>query len=301
MRMSKIDPWFGAGVAALTSIVLAATFSAFSSFNSYRELQDRALVETAVLSPTEAFEKAAKLCNTEVPSERTRCLFEFEASQKSEVRAQHDLIAQQEMSRWSFGVLLIGLFSAFFSAGGLIALVWTFRETRKMTQAQDRAYVTICDGVIHLDPTYGLIYRLEVHNSGNTPATFVQAQLSLTIDSPDKNDRTVGVSTTFNIVDELNEVPAKAGGTFVSGHIEEVLSLPDGLTMSHGSHYRKTGTIVQEDGDDTFLARIEVSGVVVYYDVFDGQHTPQVRQYSMSLEDDGWRLRDQNVFSRFGV
>jgi hypothetical protein len=67
------------------------------------------------------------------------------------------------------------------------------------------------------------------------------------------------------------------------------------------SHYRKTGTIIgtgeiEEDGVD---ARIDVSGTVTYFDVFGGQHILQVRQYSMSLDDDGWSLRDTTSSLRF--
>jgi hypothetical protein len=293
--------WLGYLATTLIGFLFLAAIAARSEFIEYDNQQAVKRAQSSVVDQETAFDTAQLFCAELPPSQRANCFQEFKRDHVAEVRAQADLAAQQDMAVWSFGVLLVSLFGLFFSAGGFVALVWTFRETRKMTQAQDRAYLVIGTARIFLDPTYGLTYGLEVRNSGNTPATFVTANLSLSITYPDPSDRMVARKDAYTIGDALNEVPAKAVGHMHSGHIAAILSLPEGLLASHGSHYRKTGTIIgtgdtEEDGID---ARLDVVGTVSYFDVFGGEHKLQVRQYSMSLEDDAWTLRDKSSFVEF--
>lgn len=67
-----------------------------------------------------------------------------EEGQYSEVM----LRAQQEIALWTYGGFLSSLFALASSVGGLVALVWTFRETRKLTQSQQRAVLEIEGGAI---------------------------------------------------------------------------------------------------------------------------------------------------------
>lgn len=301
MRITKVKPWFSYVASAVVGASLMAAVHSFLEFSAYEELQAFKRAQTEAPNEIVVFEEAEQLCASLPESQRFHCFKEQALNHRSELRAQADLIAQQDMALWAFGVLLISLFGFFVSAGGFGALVWTFMETRKMTRAQDRAYLLIGPARIFHDPTYGLTYALEVQNSGNTPATFVSAKLVMTITYPDQTDHTIARTDQHTIVCALNEVSAKDRGYLDSGHISAILTLPDSLLVSHGSHYRKTGTIIgtgdlEEDGID---ARIDVAGNVIYFDVFGEQHELRVHQYSMSLEDDNWGLRNSSSFSMF--
>jgi hypothetical protein len=302
MRITKNQQsWLGYAAVLFVVLLIASAFSARKEFVEYKWLQKSRLEQTAAILDEDAVEAAGRICFALRAEQKAKCVEEYRQMRVADLRSQADLAAQQDMALWSLGALIVGLFALTFNAGGFLALVWTFRETRKMTEAQDRAYLIIGASQIFQDPTYGLTYGLEVRNFGNTPAASISAKLVLSITFPDPNDHTEALVETYKISDVLDEVPAKASGHLHSGHLSAILSLPEALLVSHGSHYRKTGTIIgtgeiEEDGVD---ARIDVSGTVTYFDVFGGQHILQVRQYSMSLDDDGWSLRDTTSSLRF--
>ena len=295
MRYSKESTSWNTALVFVVAVVLGAGFFAYREFKAYSWDLSYQSEKSSLPIDTEVSKRMAAVCQDKQYTNKIVCFDEYQRSYRAEIRSQNDLIAQQDMAVWAFGVFLVTTLGLFFSAGGVAALVWTFRETRKMTQAQDRAYLRIEQGHLQHDPTYGLSYSLQIHNSGNTPATFIEARLILTIVSPASNDPSKACEQTYNLECELYELAAKATDYLRSGRVEAILVLPEGLLVSHGSHYRKTGTVIETDdpSETGVIARVTVEGLVTYFDVFGGEHKLSVSQFSMSLEDDQWTLRQQ--------
>ncbi|RYD86060.1 MAG: hypothetical protein EOP84_00370 [Verrucomicrobiaceae bacterium] len=75
------------------------------------------------------------------------------------------------------GVLAFTALQFVTGAFGLVALVWTFSEQRKMTEAQSRAYIEITGASYETHPGYrGATLRIGVKNVGLTPAQQVRVE-----------------------------------------------------------------------------------------------------------------------------
>ncbi len=75
--------------------------------------------------------------------------------------------------QWTFWMMVTGAASAVFAACSVAGLLWTFREQRKLTHAQERAIVGIVKGTALADTlldsqTYEL--KLHLRNTGRTHA-----------------------------------------------------------------------------------------------------------------------------------
>lgn len=171
------------GVIAVFVVAVAVTASAVSSYRQ-QHVDERADAS----NPKEgaAHQNAILYCRALPSEEQVRCAKEYVETEKANARAEYDLRAQQEMSEWALGVLFISAFGLFFSACGLAALVWTFREQRKLTQNQSRAYPEIVEAGLRadgIDITTGIAhYRIDIQirNNGETPALNVRLQLEMT-------------------------------------------------------------------------------------------------------------------------
>jgi hypothetical protein len=211
------------------------------------------------------------------------------------------LRAQQWTAEYAYGALILGGFGLVASIGSVAALIWTFREQRKLTQSESRAYLTAGRGEVAVNGTYGLMYRLWLKNYGNTPAEQVVFEGEVVVvEQKPGAPRGVAVETRAPIGFELNEI---AAGAIVFGDLwaHDILDLPNGLKVSQGSHYRRMGTPIgtgapEEDGVEEVL---RISGKLSYFDVFDQKHVIDVSQWTYSLEDDGW-LRGTGRMENFG-
>lgn len=132
--------------------------------------------------------------NLATPEELVDCVRKEAAAQYKQQREDADLYAQQDMAAFAHGLLWFAGLSFLTGAGGLAALVWTFREQRKLTQSEARAYVrvsklkTIKDG-----PQTGWL-EFVVANDGKTPAQNVWMQFTTLIETGE-----IGKETTEEI------------------------------------------------------------------------------------------------------
>lgn len=174
-------------VAVLVAGVYAGLAGYWLSTNRSQNASERAYV----ISPDDENTRAevARRCGGPVPAPPDACVREVEESVERLQRERADLKAQQEVAEWTFATALIALAALFLSAGGVWALVWTFREQRLLTINQTRAYLeliaahytaqrwaSVDDGELEhqqIDVT------LTLHNSGTTPALGVGLMLTL--------------------------------------------------------------------------------------------------------------------------
>lgn len=121
------------------------------------------------------------------------CIIEIEQSERSNYRAEQDLHAQRYMMVWAFFMTLVSFLTAGIAAAGLYWIRATLIETREavraaddavavtrdLGQAQVRAYITIesCTVVFDTEKS-NLGFRIQVKNSGNSPARGIQVEFT---------------------------------------------------------------------------------------------------------------------------
>jgi len=121
-------------------------------------------------------EQLARSCQNLPAIETIVCAIKYLNENRAEARGQLDLVAQQDMAFWALLLLLLTGLGLFLSAGGVVALVWTFWETRLQTRLESCPYLITHKCLVskiwdRKDPNfYQLAIEFEVNNCGNTPA-----------------------------------------------------------------------------------------------------------------------------------
>lgn len=146
-------------------------------------------------------EDVERWCGGLLATERLTCAAQQGEAEAAKKRSQYDLKAQQEMAEWALLVVVASVISLFVSIGGLGALVWTFREQRKLTESQSRAYIEVITGRTSITE-YGWSIEVTVMNTGQTPAFDVKMSAnarffarSNTQNKPDKAKIIYGVGS----------------------------------------------------------------------------------------------------------
>lgn len=168
------------------------------------------------------------------------CMVEQAKAEHEEKHAEANLKTQQDVALWSLILMILGVVGAFLSAAGVALLIWTFREQRKLTITQSRAWV----GLLGFKSTpigteempNGYLIKFEWKNTGSSPAT--------------KTDCRV----------------ARGMGLFVAGETPEI-ALPDSLATAAAFGV----------GMAIFAGVIEVSKAEVAILVMDGRKNVMVR------------------------
>lgn len=153
---------------------------AFISYQREHEIQRAEQSDYSTVTAKEYFH----LCVDENPSTKRpiswlECAIDAVTANKEDQRAGYDLRAQQDMALWAFSILLVSIIGVIVSIGGLIGLFWTLRETRRIGQAQVRAYPAITRGRIKVSPDKAVFVSTEIKNFGQSPvregAVYAQA------------------------------------------------------------------------------------------------------------------------------
>ena len=143
----------------------------FQNYRAKQISQRLTLDQSWVLVSEVQLEECAEL---EV-REEVRCIISSALVSRKKEMAEYDLIAQQDMASWALVVLMLSTLSLLVSMGGLLALICTFRETRRLNEIE-RAYLIGEKFIVAKiwdaeDPSfYQLDVGFEVRNSGSTPA-----------------------------------------------------------------------------------------------------------------------------------
>lgn len=117
------------------------------------------------------------------------CAFDQMRSQQEQERAKADLNAQQDMSVWAQAMFWATLVAIVVSAGGIVLVYETLRETRNMaaetqkfSKAELRAYVSPIQFLIWgLAPEERIMVAFQIKNFGQTPAHTVHHKYSVHI------------------------------------------------------------------------------------------------------------------------
>tara|TARA_R110001606_G_scaffold317924_1_gene464787 strand:+ start:172 stop:1077 length:906 start_codon:yes stop_codon:yes gene_type:complete len=157
--------YWGYGASALLGVVALLVFV----FVPYRldhqsERRDASQAEKSISE-----EDIERWCGGLLATERLACTARQGEAEAAKKRSQYDLKAQQEMAEWALLVVVASVISLFVSIGGLGALVWTFREQRKLTESQSRAYIEVITGRTSITE-FGWTIDVTVMNTGQTPA-----------------------------------------------------------------------------------------------------------------------------------
>ncbi|RYG93391.1 MAG: hypothetical protein EON58_18450, partial [Alphaproteobacteria bacterium] len=110
-----------------------------------------------------------------VPQDFADCVREEAKATHEKKHAEADLQAQQDVAAFGHGLLWFSALGFITSAGGLWALVWTFREQRRLTQHASRAVIVIKRVIISKSSPGYYWVRFELLNHGDTGAFDVQA------------------------------------------------------------------------------------------------------------------------------
>lgn len=207
---------------------------------------------------------------------------ETEASERREEESaetqKRDLVAQQRMAeateamnRATQYMMYAAWLSVFIGAGGLGALVWTFREQRKMFRADAQAYVEVVWLDVWIDPTYGLTLLIDVANRGKTPAKGLHFSGRLTVKQVERADYRVKSvrEDEHEVFAALGILPANSSGK-MEGQNYDVLEDFRFLTdfQDAGSHGRKTWSVVTEDPDSE-IDIVRLNGTLSWDDSFN--------------------------------
>lgn len=163
--MSKID-WRTAFTAGLTLILAFAIAGYFFGHQLGQEVGEKN-------AHTKEYERHAadeikRTCLSRDPVAESECVVRVINTAHEHKRAESDLIAQRNMARWAFLMLLATVAMTFVTVGGVYYVWRTLNVTRDIGQAQVRAYISAGNGGIWESEILEIC--LTIQNSGASPA-----------------------------------------------------------------------------------------------------------------------------------
>ncbi len=220
--------------------------------------------DTSEANQQDARVDAKRTCSVRyiTPALVDECVSEIVDARQAEQRNEYDLKAQQEMAEWAFAVFLTTFFGLFISGGGLWALVWTFREQRRLTQNASRASLQVERIVIHPSSQGCFWIFFEVRNHGDTSAFDIYAKGELHF-SPGIND--IG-----------GALDAEARETFVSRELEQIPRGENGELRYLSEDAESFLKLPVDAGRNPYIGtehsappEIFIKGVVAFTDIFE--------------------------------
>lgn len=252
------------------ALVLALTIAVMRFTYSDRANRDAERYQAAAAEPQKSDQQDVCLTLT-IPQEIANCIRLKDAATLEQKQAQSDLHAQHDMAAFAHGLLWFSALSFVTGAGGFVALVWTFSETRKMTRSQEIAYVEFIDLRFFTHGTYGARVFVRIANCGRTPAKDITFTGKLLVyENP-------SVPGTYEVNAALSVLP---GGTErdIVGRMYDFTSHFSNLLADYsdgGSHHKHTFTLI-EDPDGPSDPKVEISGKIVWHDIYDAPNSIDV-------------------------
>lgn len=182
-------------------------------------------------------------------------LFVFAMLPKWGAPAFNETAITARMEVWAYWMMVTGVISAFAASLSVVALVWTFREQRKATMVQERAYVSV-RSLRAEDGREEFTVLFELANTGRTPAQSCHIKLWLIVPT-DTNAAGKQQTPVFQMGRDF-EIPPADNRT-VAARTHPAVRLP-----------LKPPTV------DTNMPRARipvVEGEITYSDVYGRQHT----------------------------
>jgi hypothetical protein len=124
-------------------------------------------------------ERIKRTCIKETsPALIAKCVQNAIETSRSDQRAEYDLEAQRQMADWTLGVLGLSILTLGVSVFGIYYVRQTLMETRRIGQAEVRAYVTCESARFEVTPM-GLSVKPIFHNTGNSPTSTMKIMAGL--------------------------------------------------------------------------------------------------------------------------
>lgn len=220
-RYNNAAPWV---VVALAIVILVPT-SVWLGYQLHNE--DAYKEYAAAKAHSEAKNEFERRCAVlSIPEEITRCYSDVVQSAREPQRSEEDLQAQKQMANWALALLVVssvlGLLSLIAAVVGVVLIRDTLVETRRIGEAQIRAYVWTSGAdfsiAAYLNGPITCDIRLSLQNTGSTPANIVQFSCTAGIIKSDYTGRL----DKFHLIDRIMTQPGTGsqyipagGGTYV--------------------------------------------------------------------------------------
>jgi len=145
------------------------------------------------------------------------CVWREIKAERNEERAEYDLQAQQDMAVWALGMLFVSMFGLLATIVGVVYVALTLRETRRIGEAQVRAYLSVESASYVAYPNLFEV-TIVVKNSGNSPARQLKMLNDLSWNEPKVtiDDVVIGKHGwqyhAASFISVINDIPASGGG-----------------------------------------------------------------------------------------
>ncbi len=217
------------------------------------------------------------------PEELAGCVRKEAAAQYKQQREDADLYAQQHMAAFAHGLLWFAGLSFLTGAGGLAALVWTFREQRKLTQNEAKAYVRVREVRTVKDDRHSGWLELVVQNDGKTPAqdVWLRFTTSLEVGKPGKEEMKLVKAGEWYPVDGM-VVPAN----------DEVIRLDIwSARRPIEIAFKQSRAEWIADLEKFGMPSVHISGEIAYDDVFGQSYASDFAfmSFDFDIKRDEWR------------
>lgn len=228
-------------------------------------------------------DSALAACVDTDPTALRKCVIEAAETAQNQSEARQDLYAQQDMSRWAFWMTIISGLTMLMTGVGIVWIRDTLVETRRAVDSADDAvrvtreigvaqispYLSIVRASAFVDEQCGICFRVQVKNSGQTPAKNVHVIVSVWVNRPftppgnDVGDGTEASVEVFSRPLNLGDLPAQGMEESALHHTRNLSFPVDVVRNDDGVIQVGTGNI-GVFGKDSFNNEVfEFGGVIV--------------------------------------
>lgn len=186
--MPKRD-WFIHFAIGLIVIALTCIWAAFHIGSEIGKTRGESNKHSAMYE-RHAEEQIRSTCLTGQSEDIAECVAKVIGSTNEQRRAQNDLVAQMEMARWAFYMLVATIVVAIITGAGVYYVWRTLEVTRETGRDQVRAYVEVSNVKFFWGTPEGAEPQLKVvlKNHGGTPAKWFQIRQCYSVFEHGKGD-----------------------------------------------------------------------------------------------------------------
>lgn len=168
-RTLRIAGWTGAAVAVLAALTAALWYPLNLQARSEKEAEERRRVYDQVA------QDVIEYCSIFPVEGQLECLSERIRGAQENYRGENDLAAQRTMAMWTAAIGIVAIVGIPLTFGGILLLYGTLRETRRIGQAQVRAYISLSSVTLY---PFGQrrSLSLDFANIGQSPARWVEVE-----------------------------------------------------------------------------------------------------------------------------
>ena len=188
--------WIKHVTLGLIPIVVALIWAAFYVGSQIGESRGEGNKHTAEYE-RHAEKKIRATCLSGQGGDIAECVAKVIRSTNEHQRAQDDLVAQTEMARWAFYMLVATVVVAVITGAGVYYVWRTLSITREIGEAQTRAYLTLEDANLRVsyeaDQSTTLEFTGKVTNTGQSPASAVESNYKFHVFDAGENTAKISI------------------------------------------------------------------------------------------------------------